>query len=268
MISSTKRRNNSLKRVEINEIRQRLRRWYKSSLGRTLLAQESEQLDAVLNTLFGYHAVQVGFLVGNDLLASSRIPHQVVMDPAQGDDLPIHLFAYPDALPIQSDTIDMVILPHTLEFERTPHEILREVDRVLIPEGHVVVLGFNPWSMWGLVGWFRKRTKKAMPPWCGCFLSLPRIKDWLALLGFDIVHEETFFFRPPVKQVRIMKRLSFLERLGKRYWKGFGGAYVLVARKRVTTLTPIKPRWRPRRSLVGKLVEPAARRRSESKNDA
>ncbi|VAW87321.1 FIG005121: SAM-dependent methyltransferase [hydrothermal vent metagenome] len=261
-MSNMKHRDNALKRVEINEIRRTLRRWYKSSLGRNLLEQESEQLDAVLNTLFGYHAVQVGFLVGNDLLASSRIPHQIIMDPARGDDLPIHLFAYPDALPIQSDMIDMVILPHTLEFERAPHEILREVDRVLIPEGHVVILGFNPWSMWGLVAWFRRKIKKTNPPWCGCFLSLLRIKDWLALLGFEVIHEQTFFFRPPVKQVRIMKRLSFMERLGQRYWKGLGGAYVLVARKRVTTLTPIKPNWRSRRSFVGKLVEPAASNRN------
>jgi len=150
-----------------------------------------------------------------------------------------------------------VVLPHTLEFERDPHEVLREVDRILIPEGHVVVLGFNPWSLWGMWRLLRCRSGKA--PWCGDFLSLLRIKDWMALLGFDVVLVRRYFYRPPLQRVGIMKKLSFMERLGSKLWPHLSGAYLLVAQKRVATLTPIKPRWSPRRRLMGSLARPSAR---------
>ncbi len=261
-MSEKGRRKNALKRAEINEIRQRLRGWYTRHVGRSLLEIEREQLDPVLNTLFGYHAIQVGCLLGDDLLASSRISHRVVMDPDKTEQLCTHVYAYPDAIPIMSDSADVVVLPHTLEFERAPHEILREVDRVLIPEAHVVILGFNPWSLWGVSALVLRlfgRKKKPSPPWCGRFLSLTRIKDWLALLGFEVVLVKPFFFRPPIQHQGVMRRLKFLESLGARFWPRLGGVYMLVARKRVATLTPVKPRWRPRRSLVGKLVEPSVR---------
>ncbi|TPW18798.1 MAG: type 11 methyltransferase [Halothiobacillaceae bacterium] len=254
-MSVKSRRKNALKRAEINQIRQDLRHWYSRYLGQILHASEREQLEPVFNTLFGYHALQVGCLLGNDLLANSRIPHRVVMDPDKNEDHTASIYAYPDALPISSDAVDMVLLPHTLEFERDPHEILREVDRVLIPEGHVIILGFNPWSLWGLFALWAKCWKKSGPPWCGRFLSLNRIKDWLALLGFEIIVVKQSFYRPPIQQKSITKRLQFMERLGQRYWPGLGGVYLLVARKKVTTLTPIKPRWRPRRALVGKWAE-------------
>lgn len=255
-----KRRKNALKRAQINQIRDQLRRWYTTSMvGRTLLQQEREHLEPVLNTLFGYHAVQVGCLPGEDLLNQCRIPHRVVMDPDPGKPAHAVLCAYPDALPIQSDSVDVVVLPHTLEFERAPHEILREVDRVLIPEGHVLILGFNPWSLWGLMALLRGRHKHPDPPWCGKFLSQTRLKDWLALLGFKVVLTREFFFRPPVQNEAMLRRLMFMERMGAKYWPRMGGGYLLLAQKRVFTLTPIRPRWRARRSMVGKLAEPTAR---------
>lgn len=255
-----KRRKNALKRAQINEIRDQLRHWYTTSLvGRTLLRQEREHLEPVLNTLFGYHAVQVGCLPGEDLLSQCRIPHRVVLDPDSGKPAHTVLCAYPDALPIQTDSVDVVVLPHTLEFERAPHEILREVDRVLIPEGHVLILGFNPWSLWGIAALLCGRRKHPVPPWCGKFLSLTRLTDWLALLGFKVVLTREFFFRPPIQHEGTLRRLNFMERLGSKYSNRVGGAYLLVAQKRVFTLTPIRPRWRARRSMVGKLARPAAR---------
>lgn len=257
-MSEKRRRRRALKRAQINEIRQQLRHWYTRFVGRTLLDMEREQLAGVLSTVFGYHAIQVGCLLGDDLLALSRIPHRVVLDPDPTERLCTQVYAYPDALPVLTDSVDLVILPHTLEFERMPHEILREADRVLIPEGHVVILGFNPWSFWGLWRLFARLRRGPKPPWCGHFLSLTRTKDWLALLGFDVIHCSQFFYRPPFQNESIMRRLQFLEKMGGRFWSSFGGAYLLVARKRVVTLTPIKPRWRPRRAVVGGLVEPSA----------
>lgn len=253
--SMTTRSKNALTRAQINDLRRQLRRWYGRFPGRTLDAREREELEAVLSTLFGYHALQVGCLCAQDLLSSSRISHRLVMDPDKDDQLPLGLFAYPDSLPVRSDSLDLVLLPHTLEFERMPHRILREVDRVLIPEGHVVILGFNPWSLWGLFS-YMLRWRKQAPPWCARFVSQTRIKDWLALLGFDVIEFKAFFFRPPLAHEGLMRRLQWMERLGAKAWPGFGNVYLLVAKKRITTLTPIKPRWRPRRSLIGKLAEP------------
>lgn len=256
-----KLRKRALKRAEISELRCRLRDWYTRRTGRQLRDMERAELEPVISTLFGYHALQVGKLVEEDILSSSRIRHRVIMDPDKFHAGALAAFAYPDALPVASDAVDLVVLPHTLEFERNPHAVLREVDRVLIAEGHVVVMGFNPFSLWGLLGWFARRLRYRNPPWSAPFISATRVKDWLALLGFDVLVTQSFFFRPPIGRPRLLRRLQFLERWGARWWPGGGGVYLLVARKRVTMLTPLKPRWRPRRSLIGKLAEPTARSR-------
>lgn len=237
-----------------------LRFWYREPLGQRLLEIERRKLDAILPNLFGYHLLQIGSMVDDDLLAASRISHRVVVDVADGARLAtLGLHGRPDQLPVASDSVDVVVLPHTLEYEADAHQALREVDRVLIPEGHVIILGFNPWSFWGLRRVFRRRREDTYP-WCGRFRSLPRIKDWLALLGFDIVMTSGYFFRPPLQHDAIMRRLAFIETAGARWCSMLSGAYLLVAKKRQSTLTPIKPRWRSRRSLIGAdIPEPTTR---------
>jgi len=234
--------------------RQRFRRWHKTPLGKFLADEEFQQLDSVLCNLFGYHLIQVGKAGWGNCFGSTRVPHCLIIDqdyeqteglaPESGS----RVGGVPDALPIASDAVDVVTLPHVLEFVRRPHQVLREVDRILIPEGHVVILGYNPFSFWLiarlLLGWRRQ------PPSCGRFYSVTRIKDWLSLLGFDMVYTGYFFYRPPIQHMGIISRLAFMERLGARLWPIFGGGYVIVAKKRVVTLTPIKPRWRPRRSFI------------------
>jgi SAM-dependent methyltransferase len=243
-----------------------LRDWYGSSLGGEFLDAERQVLDQVLPDLFGYHLLQVGAPAQVNLVECSRISHCMVLDngppePHAGA-APHCLYAEAGALPVASDSLDVLLLPHTLEFEANPHQVLREADRTLVPEGHVVVLGFNPWSLWGvwrlLTGW-RQRA-----PWCGRFFSLTRVKDWLALLGFDTLHTRTFFFRPPVRRAGVRRRLAFLERAGQRWWPILGGGYVLVARKRVSTFTPIRPRWRAQAQFVPGRVSQAGLRREET----
>lgn len=237
--------------------RRAMREWYREGLGRGLLDLEQAELDNVLPNLFGYYLVQIGCPVGADLLAASRVRHRVIVDElpvsvaeAAGDVRGSCIRANAEYLPVQRDSVDVVLLPHTLEFATDPHGVLREVERVLVPEGHVVILGFNPWSMWGVRRLLTPRRARLAPPWCGEFRSQLRIKDWLALLGFDVVVSRRYFFRPPITHMGIMRRLEFVERVGCRWWPILGGAYMLVAKKRVATLTPIKPRWRPRRSLI------------------
>lgn len=242
--------------------------WYASDLGQQLAAEEQRRLDQALGDLFGYHLLQLGFPGHAGMLRSSRVRHHMRTEldasPTVLQQSDRQLCARPEQLPFQSDSLDVVVLSHILEFSQQPHAVLREVERSLIPEGHVVILGFNPLSLWGLarllVGW------KGRVPWCGHFMTLTRLKDWLALLGFDVVRQQRYGYRPPWQHPRLLQRLGFMETLGRRLWPLFGGGYVLVARKRVTTLTPIRPRWRARRRLAASgLVKPMNRQEQQHK---
>jgi len=236
--------------------RERLRAWFADALGTALLEQEQTALDAVLQDLFGYYLLQLGWVAPRDILAESRIRMRVVMDvdPPQGMDYP-HAVVMPEMVPIQGDSLDVVVLQHTLEFAKDPHEVLREVDRMLIPEGHVVIVAFNPWSLWGMWRLVRRRSKRF--PWCGRFLSVTRMKDWMGLLGFDTVQVVPLFFRPPVGHEGIMRRLRFMDKAGIRAWPILAGVNIIVAQKRMATLTPIKLRsWRLKRRLVVDVAKP------------
>jgi SAM-dependent methyltransferase len=162
-------------------------------------------------------------------------------------------------LPIQPDCVDAVLLHHSLDIASDPRQVLREVERILVPEGHLIILGFNPRSMWGVRRFLSFRSHSA--PWGMHFLPVKRIKDWLTLLGFDISMVRYGFFRPPLGRKGVVERLRFMESWGQNWWPFLGGVYLMVAKKKVATLTPIKPRWRPQRSIVAGLSDAASRSR-------
>jgi len=229
--------------------------WYCSPLGKKLAYREQQILDEVLPDLFGYHLLQVG-AIGPSLLSASRILHKVVMNSDAPSVSSCDMNGQAENLPVQTDSIDAVLLYHSLEFASDPRQILREVERVLVPEGHVVFMGFNPISMWGLrkaLNWTGKE------PWNGRFLGLNRVKDWLALLGFEVRITRHYFFRPPLNNSGLLTRLNFLETWFDRCCPIVGGAYIIVARKKVSTITPIKPRWRPKQNVVSGLTDAASR---------
>ena len=236
-----------------------LRRWFASALGQALADKEQAVLAEHLPDLFGYHLLSVDAPYRQRALESSRISHQVQQSrlPCNGS-MACGLEGEAEGLPIQSDSLDAIILPHSLEFCRDPHQVLREADRCLVPEGHLVILGFNPiswWGAWGLVA----RWHNPMP-WRLRSISMNRLEDWLSLLGFDTLHAVALFHRPPLQSQRALERLRFLESPGHWQTSLLAGAYCLVARKRVATLTPIRPRWRPRRGLLGAgVAEPTNR---------
>jgi len=242
----------------IAAVRSQLRTWYARYPGKWLQQQEQELLRQILPDLFGYHILQVNVYFDIDCMQASRIPYRIFLDndmadshtalPAGFDKNCVAISGLPESLPIASDSLDVLLYLHTLEFTSDPHEILREADRTLVPEGHVVILGFNPWGFWMLWRIILRWTKK--PPWCGRFVRQTRLRDWLQLLGFDITATYSYFFRPPLSHPGIMNKLAFLEKLGLRWWPFFCGAYIIVAKKRVSGLTPLKPRWRPRRSRI------------------
>ena len=245
--------------------REGLRSWYRLPLGEEWEQIEQTILAETLADRFGYHLLQIGRPMNRDLCANSRIKHRInlALTLAQQAQADCTLYALPEQLPLASGTLDVVVLPHVLSLAAQPHEVLREVERVLIPEGHVIILGFNPWSLFGLrrllLGWNNDS------PWCGHFYSSMRIRDWLTLLGFDTEVQRYYFYRPPLSRSGLLQRLGFLERWGSRFWPVFGGGYMLVARKRVTTLTPIRPRWRSHRLISVGSAESTARRNLHDK---
>ncbi|MGE0384595.1 MAG: class I SAM-dependent methyltransferase [Gammaproteobacteria bacterium] len=248
--------------TELRSLRQRLHAWLASAPGSVLVQAEQSRSVQALPNLFGYHLIQLGTLPDADLLASSRISHRAVVEvdrPQGAGACSAVLFCDASALPFAADSVDVVVLPHVLEFEEDPHQVLREVERVLIAEGHVLLFGFNPWSLFGLwrlfLGW------RGEPPWCGSFFRLGRVKDWLRLLGFDIVRVHALFFRPPLRHPGLLRRLAFVEKLGGHWWPYFGGVYCVIAKKRLVSMTPVKMQWKMRRSLIAAgIAEPSTRR--------
>lgn len=244
--------------VSISQQReQRLSDWYQTRLGQMLAQEEQQELDGLLPDLFGYHLLQIGAAMPS-LFSASRILHKVVLDGRISSiTSPSHLCGVPEHLPIQADSVDAVLLHHSLDVALDPRQVLREAERVLIPEGHLIILGFNPRSLWGARRCLSFRSQEA--PWSERFLSVHRVKDWLALLGLEITMINYRFFRLPVGHTGLSEKFLFLERWGKKCCPILGGVYFMVAKKKVSTLTPIKPRWRPQRSVVTSLGDAASR---------
>lgn len=240
--------------------------WFESRLGRHLLAQEQACLQEKAAAIFGYHVIQIGSPSPRfDLLKQCPARNRIVLDRGIGQS-EIDLSADPRYLPLASDSIDGVILPHTLDFSQNPHQLVREVERVLIPEGKVLLSGFNPWSQWGVGRLFRRRSGNM--PWCSHFFSYRRVQDWFSLLGFDLEYVIYLNYRPPFHNQAVMQKLAFMESLGRRVWPMLGGVYVMQAVKRTVTVTPIRmKKWRVKKRVLPAAAEPTARSSSRV-NDA
>jgi len=224
-----------------------LQHWYQRPLGRLLADIELDALAEQLPQLFGYHLVVVDPPWESCSLADSRIPHHVVQRTGTAAGMETGVIGHTDQWPVMTDTVDAIILPHTLEITGDPHQVLREADRSLIPDGHLVIIGFNPRSLWGLRRWFSRHS--AGMPWQSRFLSVSRLRDWLSLLGFDTLQCRYLFHRPPFKNQRMQERLQFLEPGSAQGRMLLAGAYILVAQKRTVIMTPLKAGRSTRRRL-------------------
>lgn len=233
--------------------------WLDSPAGRYVLAWEQARLDEVVSDMFGFHAVQLGW-PQVQALRCNRMPHRwLLTDRAQAASVPrpavsavdptatqVRLSVLTDyeALPFPANSLDLLVLPHTLELAEDPHQTLREVERVLMPEGKVVITGFNPASLWGLrrrkelfaarVGWASRRPS-SMPtlPEGSELLGWRRLRDWLRLLNFDVEGSSHGCYRPPLRTQAWLDRWDWAEGAGARWWPVFGGMYLTVATKRV-----------------------------------
>ncbi|HEX9707604.1 MAG TPA: methyltransferase domain-containing protein [Steroidobacteraceae bacterium] len=230
--------------------------WLTGPLGAMLLEQERAIVAGSLECAFGLHCLQVGAWGEPDTflaLARTRRAALVAGTAAKG----ASLVAEPAALALQSDSVDVMLLPHTLEFAPEPHEVLREAARVLTGEGELVVLGFEPFGSWSLRHVF---TRGGCPPGLCRTISALRLSEWLKLVGFEVGAPARYLYAPPLAGLSTGKARGVLERLGRRAWPLFSGAYLLHARKRVHSMTPVRLRKRMRTAVIGGLAEPAARR--------
>ena len=230
--------------------------WLSTTLGQHLLNQEQQLYDSAVGDMFGFNAMQLGFLQ-LDALKNSRIPHIIHVGNSDGD-----VYCESDYLPLAESCIDLICLPHVLEFSENPHQTLREAERVLVPEGCLVLTGFNPISAWGLK---HAMSKEPSYPWNGHFFTLSRIKDWLALLGLELMSVQMHGYEPPINNAQWLNRFKCLDKVGSQWWPMMGGIYFIVAKKRVVNITLLKPNWK-KNSLKSRLAVSQSQKNNTQKN--
>ena len=218
--------------------------WLDSPSGEYVRQWEQERLDTLTADIFGFNAMQIG-LPQIDALRANRMPNKWLTDtlvprPAEQGSrvVVVHDFA---ELPFATQSLDLVVLPHVLEFAEEPHQVLREVERVLIPEGQVIICGFNPASLWGARQVASRLTGSHFLPQDGEFIGMPRMKDWLKLLNLGV--SRTYFgcYAPPFHREKWLSRSSFMESAGGKWWPYLGAVYMVQAIKRVKGMRLIGP---------------------------
>jgi SAM-dependent methyltransferase len=245
-----------------------LQAWLQSPPGRYLLAWEQSAFDRAVMDVFGYHAVQVG-VPELDGLRGSRIQHHWLSTP----DCPVmsgprRIAVVHDlsALPFDANSLDLVLLPHALELSPDPHATLREVERVLVPEGQVVISGFNSASLWGMRQRRARLVRKlGLGQWYlpadSDLIGYLRLRDWLRLLSFEVESSRFGCYRPAVRSEAMLKRFGWMESLGERCWPILGAVYFVVAVKRVRGMRLLETTWKAPRALTSAPVPLANRRR-------
>ena len=257
--------------------------WLKTPPGQYLLAWETLQFDQAVADVFGYHALQLGF-PELAALATNRMPHQWLATTSMtsaGQKLADHeistsapstrpkaaLLTDAGALPFAANSLDLVVLPHTLEQSPDPHATLREVERVLVPEGRVVISGLNPVSLWAMrqrrTHFYQRfgRSDLYLPD-CGEFIGYWRLRDWLRLLSFEVESARFGCYRPAFKTEKWLSRFDWMDKVGQRWWPIFGAAYFLVAVKRVRGMRLLEPAWKTRKALANAPVAVANREKN------
>jgi len=240
-----------------------LNAWWRSPPGQYLLDWQQSQFDRAVTDLFGYHALQVG-LPQIDTLRHNRMPHRWMAcrnstdldlwlaNPTPAIDLSAKrsvLVAESVALPFADQSLDLVVMPHGLETSLDPHATLREVERVLVPEGRLVISGLNPMSLWGLrqqrSRWFKRLgAKEQFVPGVTDWMAYWRLRDWLKLLSFQVERGSFGIYRPAVDKQMWLQRWAWMDNAGDRWWPILGAAYFLVAIKRVHGMRLLGASWR------------------------
>jgi SAM-dependent methyltransferase len=230
--------------------------WYGSETGQYLLAELGARLTPMLATTFGYYSLQIGCPgLASQLQEGCRVKHQFTLAET---DLLAKVQANPSMLPIASDSVDLVILMHHLSNTSEPHAILREAFRILIPEGKLVIIDFNPISLWGLRHFFQSWLEKV--PFKGHYFTAKRVDDWMRLLGFDKNRVHRIGYLPPIQNPSLTRHLGWLEKVLRNWFPRFGALNLLVYSKSISPLTPVRHRWVTRKLIPAKIARPSVGR--------
>lgn len=221
--------------------------WLQTPQGRYILDWEQARFDQMVADIFGFNALQVGML-RCACLRANRMPLRFSCDSTGLSDVRCDAHH----LPLAGNSVDLVVLPHVLEFSVDPHQILREVERVLVPEGQVLISGFNPLSLWGVKR--RLSGRNAAFPWQGQYFSVRRLKDLLKLLSFETQAGCFGRYSPAVTQEKWLRRWHFLELAGDRWWPIAGAVYILQGVKRQHGLRLLTPAWHDRKARAKALA--------------
>ncbi len=230
--------------------------WLATPAGRYLCAWEQSYLDRAVADVFGYHALQLGF-ASLDGLQANRMPYRWLGCDALPEPRPLGrevLLTNYEALPFADASLDLLVLPHTLELSYDPHATLREVQRVLVPEGRVVICGFNPNSLWGM-----GKTCGRGFAHTGDFIGYGRLRDWLRLLSFEVESTSYGCYRPAMKTERWLQRWDWMDAAGVRWWPIFGSVYGVVAVKRVHGMRLLSPAWKKKSRRAAAVVTTASK---------
>lgn len=235
-----------------------LEQWWDGPVGQAVLAEEQPLIDRSLGDIYGFHLMQLAVSRKLDLTAASTINHRFALSPVLESASEQNGGLYTgqadlERIPLAAETIDLAVLHHVLEFSPHPHQLLRETARVVIPRGYVAIAGFNPYSWFGLFKRFGQVFGSASQ-WRHHSLRLGRVVDWLRLLDFEPVSISHGFYRWPIAHPKLMKQTRWIERMAHRTQLPVGGFYLILARKDVVGVTPIKPGWKkfnPMEGLVG-----------------
>lgn len=248
---------NSFCQRQIKRLEPALRDWFALPVGRRLQTIEHKFISELSQDLFGYYLLQLGTVTERvDYLEDCPVKNKIIVAQQQLIEGRFILADRHD-LPIATDSVDAVILPHSLDFSIDPQQVLREVERVLIPDGHIIITGFNPFSLWGI--WHLLLRRRGQVPWCGNLLSRHRIEDWLCLLGFDVETTKGGEFFLPIQRYVDSRYHEKINCLGQRYIESFGAIYAIKAVKRISRVTPIANKWRSIRGVSGRRVAAATR---------
>ena len=271
--------------------------WLQTPAGAYLMAWEHEQFNQAVSDIFGYHALQLG-LPELDALQANRMPHQwlALQDPLQFDHIgkaeaqptaptaPVAtgaalassrpkaaLITHFGALPFSQGSLDLVVLPHTLELSDDSHATLREVERVLVPEGRIVISGLNPVSLWGMRqrrAQFLKRLgySDLFLPEAGDFIGYWRLRDWLRLLNFEVESARFGCYKPAMASDKWLARFDWMDAAGKRWWPIFGAVYFVVAVKRVRGVRLLGATWKQHKGPVSAPAAVASKQPADASN--
>jgi SAM-dependent methyltransferase len=219
-----------------------LETWYTTAVGAMLLEEELKTLQPLLSNLFGYHLLQLSINPPTALFDGARILHCINAASSATPQAGVGLHCEYDQLPLADESVDVTVLHHALEFSPNPHQVLKEACRVTIPRGHIVIIGFNPFSLHGLVKPFARVFSKA-PIWRYETLGPARVGDWLTFLECSLVKQATSFVNWPVNQSSYLAKTQRFAQALSKLPLPMGNFYCLVARKDVVCMTPLRPQW-------------------------